>query len=127
VRESQDYPIVVFDGTCGFCKNVLNFLKSKYDFSGVTFLPYSDETAVLWKFPEEIVEQHKNYMFFVVNSTEFHRGYFAFQQLFAANEDLKKISNLMRFRIIKLVGKAVYMVISRNRRKLSGRNASCGI
>ena len=127
MKASEFYPVVVFDGSCGFCRNILNFLRDRYDFPGVNFLPYSNENAELWNFPPEIIERHNTYMYYMTSSTEFHRGYFAFQQLFAVNKDLKNLSHWMRFRVFKIFGTMIYILISRNRRRLSGRNSSCGI
>jgi len=127
MKNDKTYPVVVFDGSCGFCLSCLNYLQKKFDFSNVCFLPYSHENAKLWNFSKEVIEQHHTYMFFLKSNTECYKGYFAFQKLFSCNKSLKVISFFMKFKIIEVVGRGIYLLISKNRRKLSGRNASCGI
>jgi predicted DCC family thiol-disulfide oxidoreductase YuxK len=125
--DNQTYPVVIFDGSCGFCRSSLNYLCKKYDFSSVRFIPYSDEIAKSWNFPAEINIEHKKYMFYISNTKEFYKGYFAFQQLFKTNKKTRAFSYVMRFKFIQLPGRAMYMVISKNRKKLSGGSSSCAI
>ncbi len=127
MQNDRTYPVVVFDGSCGFCQNSLKHLQAKFDFKNVSFLPYSDENAKLWNFSKEVISQHHKYMFYLENSTDCYKGYFAFQKLFSRNESLKAISFFMKFKVVEVIGRGVYILISKNRRILSGRNASCGI
>ena len=127
MQNPKNYPAVVFDGSCGFCRNILNLLRKKFNFSNVEFIPYSKDAAILWNFPQEINLCHDRYMFFLTTESECYKGYFAFKNLFKTNKNLKIVAFFMGFKVIEIIGRAIYILISRNRGKLSGRNASCGI
>ena len=121
------YPIVVFDGSCGFCLKSLKFLRKRFQFKDVNFLPYTEENARIWNFPREVIVNKDRYMFFLTNNKEVHKGYFAFRMLFKTEGRLIVLHHLMLLKPIEIVGRWVYMLISRNRSRISGKNSSCGI
>ena len=127
MQSSGKYPAIVFDGSCGFCRNILNFLRKRFDFSNIEFIPYSKDAAILWNFPEEVNLGHDRYMYFLSTESEYYKGYFAFRNLFKTNKRLKLVAFFMGFKLIEGIGRVIYMLISKNRSKLSGRNASCGM
>jgi predicted DCC family thiol-disulfide oxidoreductase YuxK len=127
MQSPRSYPAVVFDGSCGFCRAILNFLQKRFDFSNIEFIPYSKEASILWNFPEEVNLGHDSYMYFLSTESEYTKGYFAFKNLFKTNKNLKRVAFFMGFKLIEIIGRVIYILISKNRSKLSGRNSSCGI
>jgi len=127
MTRASHFPIVVFDGSCGFCRKSLSFLRSRFDFSGVAFVPFSESNAIEFNFPREVSLNHTKYMYFIASETNFFKGYFAFTNLFKMDPRLKFISALMGFKIISLPGILVYNTVSKYRKKLSGSGSQCGL
>jgi predicted DCC family thiol-disulfide oxidoreductase YuxK len=127
MENHQKYPIVIFDGKCGFCKKSLEFLRERYQFTEIQFLPFSEENAKIWAFPIEVIANHDRYMFFLSSKTEIHKGYFAFKMLFKTDRRLVILHHLMRLKPIEIAGRWLYRIVSSNRSRLSGSNSTCGI
>jgi predicted DCC family thiol-disulfide oxidoreductase YuxK len=105
----------------------LNFLRKKYSFPDVIFLPYTEGTSIALKLPSEVIKDHNQYMFFISRENEIYKGYFAFKKLAESEIKLVFFARFMSFRIIEMLGKFIYNLVARNRSRLSGVNPKCGI
>ena len=124
---NQYNSVVVFDGSCGFCRKSLTLLKTKFGFSEFLFIPFSQKDAEKWNFPQEVILNYDKYMYVITKEGDLHRGFFSFKYLFQNGSNLKFINRALDSKVIETLGRLIYRIIANNRRMLSGRNSRCGL
>jgi predicted DCC family thiol-disulfide oxidoreductase YuxK len=120
-------PIVVFDGSCGFCRKTLNYLQIKLDLSNFIFIPFSQSHAQKWNFPQEVILNYDKYMYVITPEGDIYRGFFAFKYIISKENNCKFINRILDIKLIQLLGLLTYKIIASNRGKLSGKNSTCGL
>ena len=133
---SSGYPeanvTIFFDSDCGICTATVSWLTSKTSGGEFAFVPnrrikdfFSDNEQA-----ELLSEKSKSTMIAYDKLTqEFFFGYDCFPIIF--NKSYRRryriLAYLMRFFLVKLIGKKIYRMIALNRRFLGGREATCGL
>lgn len=100
--------VVIYDGTCGFCRRVVSALKRL------------DEPARV-----ELVAAAPKDAMYVIADGQTHRGYWAFQVLLATLPSTWILAALMRTRIVSVFGEAIYGLIAKNRARLGCKGNLC--
>jgi hypothetical protein len=108
---------------------VVNFLKRNFFQEKLVFCTSGDNNTLNnIQMPDYYILQLPKYLFFFEASTgRYFKGYFAFRAICKYDSKLRWIIPVLYFPGVSLVGKITYRIIAKNRKKLSGPGASCGI
>jgi predicted DCC family thiol-disulfide oxidoreductase YuxK len=100
--------VVIYDGTCGFCRRVVSVLKRLDAPARVELVAAAPQDAM-----------------YAITGGETYRGYWAFQVLLATLPSTWMLAAIMRIRLVSIAGEAVYGLIAKNRTRLGCEGNVC--
>jgi predicted DCC family thiol-disulfide oxidoreductase YuxK len=123
-------PVVFYDSDCGFCtRTVIKVshmkLISKIDFIGAQSAEkYELDSGILL----ELQRNSDRYMYYLnYPKSDYYKGSDAFAMIFKNHTRYKVIGTLLQAPILRIFFRSGYYVIAKNRKRLSGPDATCGI
>ena len=117
---SSGTAVFYYDGDCGMCLRLVRRLERMDAHGRITWTPYQslDEppTGITW-------EEMDQAAYLISDAGEVREGFYAIRDLLTRLPALSLLGALMRLPGAGLIGRPVYRLVARNRRRLS----SCGM
>ncbi len=117
---SSGTAVFYYDGDCGMCLRLVRWLERMDSHGRITWTPYQSLDEPPTGITREDMDQAA---YLISDAGEVREGFYAIRDLLTKLPALALLGALMRLPGAGLIGRPVYRLVARNRRRLS----SCGM